>query len=74
MFVAFFNLSGASSSPLYATASRYTRPSRARLSPGIATLVTMPLVGSHRAARPEGPALPRSPVCAFSTWTMSNFP
>jgi len=77
MFVAFFNLLGSIVLlPLYAQLLLGYTATLAGLvlSPGgIATLVTMPLVGKFIGRHdPKYPLFLGVAVCAFSTWTMSN--
>jgi DHA2 family multidrug resistance protein len=78
MFVAFFNLLGSIVLlPLYAQLLLGYTATLAGLvlSPGgIATLVTMPLVGKFIGRHdPKYPLFLGVAVCALSTWTMSNF-
>ena len=78
MFVAFFNLLGSIVLlPLYAQLLLGYTATLAGLvlSPGgVATLVTMPLVGRFIGRHdPKYPLFLGVAVCALSTWTMSNF-
>src|SRR3990172_7755165 len=78
MFVAFFNLLGSIVLlPLFAQLLLGYTATLAGLvlSPGgIATLVTMPLVGRYITRHnPKHPLALGVLLCAFSTWTMSNF-
>ncbi|HWS14769.1 MAG TPA: DHA2 family efflux MFS transporter permease subunit, partial [Candidatus Methylomirabilis sp.] len=78
MFVAFFNLLGSIVLlPLFAQLLLGYTATLAGLvlSPGgIATLITMPLVGRFITRHnPKYPLVLGVALCAFSTWTMSNF-